>query len=326
MESTRFLTRWRSVAGPAPALASFGARAGGAVWRGVKELAGSQAFMLSVGGFSMMMSGMVLNSATTALMTSVQSVPTHSFAATDLNLGAPTFTAFSVAKAVPGDIYSQTIVISNGNGGANLSVPYYLSSFAASTSLLDSDTVNGLRMALFRCGTETAPATCATATTFESVTGVMNQGATLRVTTSSGVPSLAGMSVSGSNLIFTAGQGNIAAGGGATVVGVPVLTKNNPNTQGKCSVSNDGGCLLGGYSAVTVSNPATMVVSGAATISVPALTNVKGLGASSGDRTDNLLMYLFMPSDAATTMQSKSTTLTFAFTAVQPNGTLNPSR
>lgn len=265
-------------------------------------------------GLILVLAGATVREGTAAFWVSSTSLTGNRFSTALVGLNSPALTPFNVSNLVPGDFRSLTGQITNGS---TVSVNYFLTIWADRSSLLDSDP-SGLQLVIFRCGSVGAPTACSTATTFETVTGVMNQASTQRVTTSGGPPAAAGVSVSGTNLVFTTGRGGIT--GGATIAGVPILTRNNPNTQGSCSVANDGACALGGYSAVTASSPATTITSGTHQITTPAISNGNGLGAAgSGREVDDLLIYVFLPS-TDTGYQGLSSTVSLVFTAVQPTG------
>ncbi|MCX6022337.1 MAG: hypothetical protein NTZ05_11535 [Chloroflexi bacterium] len=292
-------------------------RAGRRVLWAVKELLTSKSFVLSAGAFSLIASGAMLNNATTAFFTATTAVTGSSITSAVMNLNTPAFVAFNAQKMVPGDMFDQQISITNSS---NIATPYYLTTFPTAASSLNANSATALRMIWFRCGTEAAPVACAGATTFETVSGVMNAAAAT-VTTSGGPPTTAGLSVSGSGMAFANGAGGITSGT-QTIGGMPILTKNNTGNV-NCSTVNDGGCLLGGNSS-GLNNPAVTVSAGGGTINIPALSSIKGV---SPGLTDRFLAYVFLPLGAdQSTYGGANSVLTFGFTAVQPVGVFEPAR
>lgn len=225
-----------------------------------------------------MLAGGMLREGTTAFFTRTVATSSNSFTTAVVNVNTPSITSFNVSNLVPGDFLSTTGTITGSSG---INVNYFLTTWADTnpTAALVTDTTKGLQMVVFRCGTVTAPVTCASATTFETVTGVMNQAATQRITTTGGVPTAPAIGVSGTNLVFTSGTGNVTVSGGGTVTAVPVLTKNNPNTQAKCSTNADGSCYLGGFgTAAVASKEIRGMTSGSNTVSAPAISAGSALG------------------------------------------------
>ena len=276
--------------------------------------AGISFAVLVLGALALLLAGGALRATTQAFFVTTQSAASNSFTTAAVSLTTPVVTAFTVSNLVPGDFQSRTVQVTNGSG---VSVNTFLTIWADTSSALDSNT-SGLQLVAFRClSAGGLPVTCGSATQLQTVVGVMNQASATTIATS-GVPATSSVSVSGTNLVVSS----------TSVAGVPVLTKNNPNTQGLCSVGNDGGCPLGGYSSVAVSSPATSVTVSGKTISTPAMTNGAGLGTTSGTNADDyLLLYTFLPSNAnETTFKSQTSSLSLAFTAVQPSGAVNPSR
>jgi hypothetical protein len=281
-------------------------------WSGL----GWSGIWLVLPALALLLAGGLLRDHTQAFFTNTATVTDNSFTSALVGLNSPSITAFSVSNLVPGDFRSTTGTITNSS---NVAVTYFLTTWADTSTALDSNTA-GLQLAVFRCGTLSAPTPCASATTFETITGLMDQAATVRVTTSGGPPNASGTAVSGTSLQFaTGGSSNVTVGD--TVTGVPVLTKNAPNTQGRCTTSTDGACPLGGYGSQTESSPSVAVTSGSHTVTMPAVTSGDGLGANGGGSdTDYILIYAFLPTTVGTTYQSLSSSLSFAFTAVQPSG------
>ncbi|MCX6024358.1 MAG: hypothetical protein NTZ05_22040, partial [Chloroflexi bacterium] len=108
------------------------------------------------------------------------------------------------------------------------------------------------------------------------------------------------------------------------IAGQPILTKNVSGTGTACATTpNDGGCLLGGLT-TGLSNMATSIALTGGTADIPTGTSISGTANAA---TDNLLLYVFFPTNGTqATFGGLTSTLTFAFSAVQPAGTLNPSR
>jgi hypothetical protein len=278
---------------------------------------------LLMGCVALLVSGVTLNSGTTAFFTSTQELNNNSFTTATIALtSGATWTTLAVSKLVPGDVVSNTVTLTNNS---TVSVPYYLSVVRGSTSagsnVLDSDTTNGMRLAVFRCSdsTQSAPVSCASATHFWEVTGVT--GGTGHIVTSSGQPTAAGITVDSSgNLVFSV-AGNVTTVTGGTVAGKPILTANNST----CGGSGGKACSMGGFSSTTVSgSPAVSVTVDGTAVTVPAVSSTTNALGAAG--TDNLVVYAYVPSAAGNTFQTLPQKFSFGFTAVQPSGTLNPSR
>ena len=285
--------------------------------------AGASFTAFVLGALALLLAGSALRLTTQAFFVGTTSQSANTFSTALVGLNAPVVTAFNVSNMVPGDFRSTTGQITNASG---VDVSTFLTVWADTSSALDSNT-SGVQLAVLRCGTVTAPVSCATATTFETVPGVMNGSSVQISTTSAGPPNTAGVSVSGTTLVFSSGgSSNVSTGG--TIAGVPVLTKNNPGGSTRCGSTGEGGCALGGYSSVSVSSPAVSVTTSGKTISVPAVSGGNGLGTIAGtNTTDSLLIYAFLPSTAAeATFSGQSSSLSLAFTAVQPTGAVNPAR
>ena len=280
---------------------------------------------LLLGCVALLVSGVTLNSSTTAFFTATKELNNNSFTTATLALtDSATWTQLSVSKLVPADIVSNTLTLTNNS---TITVPYFLSVVRSSTSggsnLLDSDATNGMRLAVFRCSdaTQSAPVSCSSAQDFYEVTGVT--GGTTHITTSApGAPSAAALSVAATtgNLVVSV-AGNVSAVSGGTVTGKPILTVSNSS----CGGSGGKACSMGGFSTSTVSgSPSASVTIEGTAVTVPANSSTTDGLAAGG--TDSLLVYVYLPQEADNTFQTLTQKFSLGFTAVQPSGTLNPSR
>ncbi len=280
-----------------------------------RSLFGDKMSWLLMGCVALLVSGVTLNSGTTAFFTDTQTVTSNSFTTASVALAGSPFTAFNFTKVVPGDVMWRPVTVTNNS---NVAVPYFMSIKEDTASNYSS--ANGLLVVAVRCfdstlGTGNNVACDSAAGTIQSVstiTGVM--GSTQNINLNTGLTLGAQTNVK----VNSAGSAILQINN-TDITGVRIQTADNAT----CVTSGAGACLMGGPStATTVSSPAISSVTlyGAVTAGIPVESSVVGLAASAVDRI-GLLVYLPTTTTASQVPSNTATTYTVAFTGVQPNGT-----
>ena len=283
----------------------------------VNDVIGWRGLWLIVTGLFLMLAGVALRQTTSAFFTGQAQPVVSSFRTAVVNL-QPQVLQMTISSLVPG-MWTAT----NGSilNGGDVPVNLFLSVIADVSSNLDADATGGLRIAGFRCrNAQALPVPCAQASTLHPITSLVTGSAPdvdTNAPQNSGLP--VGVMVSGAALQFTPP----GVGTPIEVTGVPVLTANN-RAAGCAPESEGAACFLGSFGGSPITTPSTNVPWGARSIDVPEVTTQVATAIPGG--LEYVVMYVYLPGTAPTTMQGQSTTLSFVFAAIQAPGGVDETR
>lgn len=292
----------------------------GKIAHGINDIIGWRGIWLIVTGIFLMVAGVALRQTTSAFFTGQAQPVVSSFRTAVVNL-QPQVLQLSVSSLVPGALTATSGSILNGG---DVPVNLFLSVLADVSSNLDADATGGLRIAGFRCrNAQSLPVPCVQASTLHPIASLVT-GTPPNVVTNAaqnaGLP--VGVLVSGPSLQFVPPS---APSGGSVieVTGVPVLTANN-RADGCAPESEGAACFIGSFGGVPITTPPTNVPWGARSIEVPEVTTQ--VATAIPGSLEYIVIYVYLPGTAPTTMQGQSTTLSFVFAAVQAPGGVDETR
>ncbi len=291
----------------------------GRLARAANDAVGWRGLWLLVTGIFLMLAGVALRQTTSAFFTGQAQPVVSSFRTAVVNLQAQGV-QLSISSLVPGAVTATSgSLLNDGDVPVNL----FLAILADVSSNLDADPVGGLRIAGFRCRNAASPplpVSCLQASSLVPVVALVT-GATPVVPTNAGggagLP--VGVAVSGAALQFP------VTGGGAAieVTGVPVLTANNVAT-GCAPASETASCYLGSFGGSPVVTPGTAVPWGSRLLAIPEVASANATAIPGN--LEYVVLYVYLPGSAPSTMQGQSTTLSFVFAAIQPPGGIDEVR